>query len=278
MAALCRGEALPRPVEIMQNKSEIAKELKRAMEFYQELGFMYLPVKIEQKYISAEVQKKGSTEARMRGSAEIQKRESAEAEKRESEEGKVFTSELPDFRTSALKALRDEIGDCQRCKLCKNRKNIVFGEGLSEAKIMFIGEGPGRDEDIQARPFVGEAGKLLTNLIVKLGLKREEVYIANIVKCRPPNNREPEEDEVTVCRTFVERQIEIIKPKVIVSLGKVATHALLKIKTPISKVRGNFLDYRGVLVMPTFHPAYLLRNKKDKWLTWNDMQKVLEKI
>jgi len=125
---------------------------------------------------------------------------------------------------------------------------------------------------------VGEAGKLLTSLIVKLGLKREEVYIANIVKCRPPNNREPEEDEIVMCRPFVERQIEIIKPKVIVSLGKVATHALLKVKTPISKIRGNFFDYRGISLMPTFHPAYLLRNKKDKWLTWNDMQKVLEKL
>lgn len=222
------------------------------MEFYQELGFTYLPVKIEQK----------------RGSAQARKRESVEVERRESEEGKE----------SALKALRDEIGDCQRCKLCKNRTNIVFGEGSSEAKIMFIGEGPGRDEDIQARPFVGEAGKLLGSLITKLGQKREEVYIANIVKCRPPNNREPEEDEILTCRPFVEKQIEIIKPGVIVSLGKVATHALLKIKTPISRVRGNFFDYHGIPLMPTFHPAYLLRNRKDKWLTWSDMQKVLEKI
>lgn len=244
------GFALPRPLKIMQNKSEIAKGLKRAMEFYQALGFTYLPAKLEQKCRSAEVRKRGS------------------------EEGKVLSLD----KESALKALRDEIGDCQRCKLCKNRKNIVFGEGLAGAKIIFIGEGPGRDEDIQARPFVGEAGKLLTSLIVKLGLKREEVYIANIVKCRPPNNREPEEDEITLCRPFVERQIEIIKPKVVVSLGKVATHALLKVKTPISKIRGNFLDYRGVPLMPTFHPAYLLRNKKDKWLTWDDMQKVLEKL
>lgn len=246
----------------MNNKTEIVEELKKAMEFYQELGFKYLPVKIEQKFIILEARKRGS----------------AEVEKRESENGRGMTSELPDFRTSALKSLRDEIGDCQRCKLCKNRKNIVFGEGQAEAKIMFIGEGPGRDEDIQARPFVGEAGKLLTSLIIKLGLKREEVYIANIVKCRPPNNREPEEDEIIMCRPFVERQIEIIKPKVIVSLGKVATHALLKVKTPISKIRGNFFDYRGIPLMPTFHPAYLLRNKKDKWLTWDDMQKVLEKL
>jgi len=256
----------------MQDKSEIAKELKKAMEFYQELGFKYLPVKIEQKCWNLLNAECGMRNAELK--SEIRNPKSGI----DNSELKTQNSKLKIDKDSALKALRDEIGDCQRCKLCKNRKNIVFGEGLAGAKIMFIGEGPGRDEDIQARPFVGEAGKLLTSLIVKLGLKREEVYIANIVKCRPPNNREPEADEIIMCSPFVERQIEIIKPGVIVTLGKVATHALLKVKTPISKIRGNFFDYRGIPLMPTFHPAYLLRNKKDKWLTWNDMQKVLEKI
>ncbi len=143
---------------------------------------------------------------------------------------------------------------------------------------MFIGEGPGKDEDIQARPFVGDAGKLLTKLIVKLGLKREEVYIANIVKCRPPFNRNPEEDEIAICKPFVEKQIEIIKPRIIVALGKISAHALLKINIPITKLRGNFFHYNDIPVMPTFHPAYLLRNPKDKWLTWEDMQKVLDKL
>lgn len=143
---------------------------------------------------------------------------------------------------------------------------------------MFIGEGPGREEDIQARPFVGDAGKLLTKMIVKLGLKREDVYIANIVKCRPPYNRNPENDEIAVCRAFVEKQIDIIKPKVIVCLGKISANALLKVNIPISKLRGNFFEFENIPVMPTFHPAYLLRNPKDKWLTWDDMQKVLEKI
>ncbi len=251
------------------------------MEFYQELGFTYLPVKIEQKDRSAKVQKCKSAEVRKCGS---QQYEELKSENRDPKSGidnselKTQNSKLKIDKESALKVLRDEIGDCQRCKLCKNRKNIVFGEGLSGAKIMFIGEGPGRDEDIQARPFVGEAGKLLASLITKLGQKREEVYIANIVKCRPPNNREPEEDEILACRPFVEKQIRIIQPRVIVSLGKVATHALLRIKTPISRVRGNFFDHHGIPLMPTFHPAYLLRNRKDKWLTWDDMQKVLEKI
>lgn len=249
----------------MKNKTEIIGELRRAMEFYRELGFNYLPVKIAPKYASAEVQKRESSEARKIGS------------------DRRIASRLSDVRASKLKQvslqeLREDIGDCTRCKLSGNRKNIVFGEGSPEAEVMFIGEGPGRDEDIQARPFVGEAGQLLTRMIEKMGLKREEVYIANIVKCRPPKNREPEEEEITTCRPFVERQIEIIRPKVIVCLGKVATQSLLRIRTPISKTRGSFLVYKNISVMPTFHPAYLLRNPRDKWLTWDDMQKVLEKL
>jgi len=249
-------------------RNEIAEGLRKAMEFYRELGFGYLPVK--------SVQKHGSGEARKRKSAEVQEPESVEIKKREmSGEPDQRITEL---KQAALRELREDIGDCTRCKLSRNRKNIVFGEGSPEAEVLFIGEGPGRDEDIQARPFVGEAGQLLTRMIEKMGLKRQEVYIANIVKCRPPNNREPEEDEIATCRPFVERQIEIIKPKVIVCLGKVATQSLLGMRTPISKLRGKFLDYKDIPVMPTFHPAYLLRNPKDKWLTWDDMKKVLEKL
>lgn len=181
-------------------------------------------------------------------------------------------------KVAEFKALREEIGDCKRCKLCKGRTHIVFGEGDPEAEIMFIGEGPGKDEDIQGRPFVGEAGQVLTNLIVKLGLKREDVYIGNIVKCRPPNNRTPEDDEITTCVVFIKRQIEIIQPKVIITLGNVATQTLLEIKTPITRIRGHFQDYEGIPVMPTFHPAYLLRNRQDKILVWNDALKVMKKI
>jgi DNA polymerase len=251
----------------MQKRNEITGGLRKAMEFYRELGFNYLPVKL----------------VRQLGSGEDKELRSAEARKRGSEGERNTTSEFPDFQTSglkeaALKELRKEIGDCTRCKLYKNRKNIVFGEGSPDAEVMFIGEGPGRDEDIQARPFVGEAGQLLTRMIEKMGLRRSEVYIANIVKCRPPNNREPEEEEITTCRPFVERQVEIIAPKVIVCLGKVSTQSLLRIKMPISKIRGKFLDYKNISVMPTFHPAYLLRNPRDKWLTWDDMQKVLERL
>jgi uracil-DNA glycosylase family 4 len=181
-----------------------------------------------------------------------------------------------------LLALRNEIGDCVRCRLSQKRNAIVFGEGNPGARIMFIGEGPGREEDVQGRPFVGDAGMLLTKLIEKMSignatLKREDVYIANIVKCRPPMNRDPEEDEISTCRKFVERQIEIIRPEVIVTLGRIALQTLLgRQELKITSVRGTFFDYKGIPVMPTFHPAYLLRNPKDKWLTWSDAQKVME--
>lgn len=186
-------------------------------------------------------------------------------------------------RESALKSLRDLIGDCTRCKLSKGRTKIVFGDGSANARIMFIGEGPGKEEDLQGRPFVGDAGQLLTRLIEKMGLKREDVYIANIVKCRPPMNRDPQEDEIATCFPFLEKQIEIIAPRVIVSLGKIAAYVLLGISDPISKffitrIRGSFSDYKGIPVMPTFHPAYLLRNPRDKWLTWEDAQAVLKKL
>ena len=246
----------------MYSKSEIIKELKKAMEFYNELGFEYLPVKrADMMNIIAGTTLNYKLDP-------FDSRLQAERE----------TDDYSPDKEVLLENLRNEIGDCIRGKLAKGRKNVVFGEGNADADLMFIGEGPGRDEDIQARPFVGDAGKLLTNLIVKLGLKREGVYIANIVKCRPPYNRNPEEDEITTCMPFVERQIEIIKPKVIVCLGKISAQAILGSKIPISKLRGNFFNYNDIAVMPTFHPAYLLRNPKDKWLTWDDMKKVLEKL
>ncbi|MBI4848455.1 MAG: uracil-DNA glycosylase [Nitrospirae bacterium] len=250
----------------------ILKKIKKSIEFYEELGFKYLPVRLAQKSKSTKVQKYKSEEVQ-ESSSEILNPESGI----NSPELRPQVSGHGD-KVSALKELREEIGDCQRCKLCQKRTNIVFGEGSPDAKLMFIGEGPGRDEDIQARPFVGEAGQLLTKMIGKMGLKRGEVYIANIVKCRPPNNREPEADEIATCRPFVEKQIEIIKPEVIVSLGKVSSHALLNLKTPISRLRGTFSERNNIPLMPTFHPAYLLRNPKDKWLTWDDMKKVLEKL
>jgi DNA polymerase len=184
----------------------------------------------------------------------------------------------PVEKAMGLEKTRQEIGDCTRCGLSKGRKNIVFGEGNPAAELMFIGEGPGREEDLEGRPFVGDAGKLLDRLINRMGFEREEVYIANVVKCRPPMNRDPRDDEMATCLPFLGMQIRIISPRVIMTLGRVAAQALLEIKTPISRLRGRFIDLGGIPLMPTFHPAYLLRNPRDKMLVWADALKVLDKL
>ncbi|HEX9020261.1 MAG TPA: uracil-DNA glycosylase [Nitrospirota bacterium] len=181
--------------------------------------------------------------------------------------------------SGGLDAVREEIGACTRCKLCKGRKNLVFGEGASDAVLVFVGEGPGQEEDQQGRPFVGAAGQLLTDIIVKgMKLRREDVYICNIVKCRPPDNRNPEQDEVEACEPFLVKQLAAIKPKMIVALGNVAAKTLLKTTEGITALRGKWKTYQGIPLMPTFHPAYLLRNPSDKRLVWEDIKKVIEKL
>jgi DNA polymerase len=184
------------------------------------------------------------------------------------------------LKEEALKGLKDEIGDCKRCSLSEKRTKLVFGDGNPDAELMFIGEAPGLDEDIQGIPFVGKAGTLLTRLIERMGFSRDKndqnvVYIANVVKCRPPDNRDPLEDEIDACLPFLISQIEIVRPKVIMTLGAVATRALLGPVGSISRVRGRVFRYKGIPLVPTFHPSYLLRNPKDKWLTWSDAQVVL---
>lgn len=182
-------------------------------------------------------------------------------------------------RAATLEELRAELGDCQRCKLCTGRTHIVFGVGNPKAALMFVGEGPGRDEDLQAEPFVGRAGQLLTEIIIKgMKMRREDVYIANVIKCRPPQNRNPEPDEIATCQPFLLRQIELIQPKVMVALGTFAAHTLLGIKTPISRLRGHWHDFQGIKLMPTLHPAYLLRNPADKRLVWEDIKMVLREL
>jgi uracil-DNA glycosylase family 4 len=175
----------------------------------------------------------------------------------------------------ALAAVRADIGDCTRCKLhTLGRSQIVFGVGNPDADLMFVGEAPGADEDVQGIPFVGRAGQLLTKIIEAIDLKREDVYIANVIKCRPPQNRNPEPDEVETCEPFLFQQIDIIKPKVIVALGKFAAQALLRTLDPISRLRGRVYHYRGAKLIPTFHPAYLLRNPSSKREVWEDMKLV----
>jgi uracil-DNA glycosylase family 4 len=175
----------------------------------------------------------------------------------------------------ALSTIRTDLGDCTRCKLhALGRKQIVFGVGKADADLMFVGEAPGGDEDIQGIPFVGRAGQLLTKIIEAIGLTRDDVYIANVIKCRPPQNRNPEPDEVETCEPFLFQQIDAIKPKVIVALGTFAARALLRTLDPISRLRGRVFEYRGAKLIPTFHPAYLLRNPSSKREVWEDMKLV----
>ena len=186
---------------------------------------------------------------------------------------KVSPKKLP-----LLQSVIDELGDCTRCKLHRTRTNIVFGVGNPEARLMFVGEGPGEDEDLQGLPFVGKAGQLLTKMIEAMGLRREDVYICNTVKCRPPNNRNPEPDELNACEPFLKGQLGAVKPEVIVTLGKFAAQSLLRDSTPITRLRGHWREYEGIPVMATFHPAYLLRSPGEKGKVWEDLKQVMKKL
>lgn len=185
----------------------------------------------------------------------------------------------PAADTAAWSELRTTALACTKCRaLAHSRHHVVFGAGDQWAELLFIGEAPGRDEDLKGEPFVGRAGELLTKIIQAMGLQRHEVYIANVLKCRPPENRVPEPEEVSNCRPYLERQIELIQPKVIVALGATALRALLDVHLGITKMRGTWYTYRGIPIMPTFHPAYLLRNPAAKREVWQDMQAVVKKL
>ncbi len=185
--------------------------------------------------------------------------------------------EAPDA-TAALRLIRDDLGECTRCGLCSKRTNIVFGVGDPNARLVFVGEGPGADEDLKGEPFVGRAGQLLTKIIESMGMERREVYIANVVKCRPPENRTPLPDEVATCSPFLFQQILAIRPRVIVCLGTPATQTVLGTRDTITRLRGTFHELGGMRVMPTFHPAYLLRNPAAKREVWDDMKKVMAEL
>jgi uracil-DNA glycosylase family 4 len=205
-----------------------------------------------------------------RAESESPKSQSPESK---SPESKVQSPEPGIFES--LAAIRGDIGDCVRCKLCTlGRKQIVFGVGNPNADLMFVGEAPGRDEDIQGIPFIGRAGQKLTQIIEAIGLTRDDVYIANVIKCRPPENRNPEPDEVEQCEPFLFRQVDTIRPKVIVALGTFAAKSLLKSNESISRLRGRVFEYRGAKLVPTFHPAFLLRNPSCRREVWEDMKKV----
>lgn len=179
-------------------------------------------------------------------------------------------------RRSSIEDFKKEVINCRKCSLAKTRKNVVFGAGSLKANLIFVGEAPGGDEDIKGMPFVGKAGMLLTKIIEAMGLKREDVFICNILKCRPPQNRNPLPEEISLCIEYLYRQIDYIKPNIICGLGKFASQTLLNTEVPITKLRGNWHEFRGIKFMPTFHPAYLLRNPRDKKLAWQDMQKIMK--
>lgn len=177
-----------------------------------------------------------------------------------------------------LEAIRAELGDCQRCGLAASRTKLVYGVGNPNARLVLVGEAPGREEDRKGEPFVGEAGRLLDRILLAMGMQREEVYICNVLKCRPPDNRDPQPEEVAACEAFLIRQIAAIKPQVIIGLGRFAVHSLLKSKVPISRIRGEWQTYQGIPLMPTYHPAYLLRNPEGKRDVWEDMKEVMRRL
>jgi DNA polymerase len=194
-----------------------------------------------------------------------------------------FAPALPEAAVAdpaeALRIIREDLGDCTRCPLHKQgRKQIVFGVGDPRAQLMFVGEGPGADEDEQGEPFVGRAGQLLNKMIEAMGLRREQVYIANVVKCRPPGNRTPEREECDTCSPFLLRQIAAIQPKVVVALGAVAARTLLGLNEPMARLRGRWFDFRGIRLAVTYHPAYLLRDPRQKGEAWKDLQMVMEEM
>lgn len=179
-------------------------------------------------------------------------------------------------RSETLQDIRLDLGDCQRCRLARGRTHIVFGSGSFKAKLIFVGEGPGFEEDQQGEPFVGPAGQLLSKIIAAINLQRTQVYICNVVKCRPPQNRNPQPDEINTCLPFLERQIAAIRPDFICALGTIAAQTLLNTAEPISKLRGHFHNYRGIKMLPTYHPAYLLRNPDKKREVWEDMKLLMK--
>lgn len=265
----------------------IHKELRSWLEREVELGLEELPPAVAQRASRSVDRPRTSSETAtakpsIAAGAEARRVPAARAAENRPSGSSTLSDVLVEpaiVAASTLDQLRDVLGDCQRCKLCKGRKNIVYGVGNPNARLMFVGEGPGEDEDLRGEPFVGKAGVLLDRIITSgMGIRRDDVYIANVVKCRPPNNRNPEPDEIVACEPFLRRQVEIVRPEVIVSLGNFATQALLGDRTPISRRRGNWHEVLATALMPTFHPAYLLRNPSDKKLVWHDIQLVMERL
>lgn len=253
----------------MKEIRELLQELRDSLEIQKELGVDRIPSTREIAEPSDEINIKSETVT-----------DSQLTQKKDQKKEPAYQPDLAESgEKETLEEIRHDLGECTRCKLHEGRTNIVFGEGNPQARIVFVGEGPGRDEDQQGRPFVGRAGKLLTRIINAMGLKRSDVYICNVVKCRPPNNRNPEPDEVAACEPFLLRQIRSIQPEVIICLGSVATSLLLKTKNVrMGNLRGQFHQYGNSKLMITYHPAALLRNPNFKKPVWEDMKIVMKEL
>jgi uracil-DNA glycosylase len=255
----------------MSERRAIADQIARHLEFYRDLGVRW----VARGKSADSAAGAGAT----RNAAAVSGGAAAAVPSLPSAVSRAFASTLSMFDAisqmdETLEQIREDLGDCRRCKLAPARRNIVFGSGNPHAELMFVGEAPGADEDEQGLPFVGRAGQLLTKIIEAIEMRREDVYICNILKCRPPGNRNPESDEIASCEPFLLRQIAAIRPKVICALGTFGAQTLLRTKEPISRLRGQFIDYRGARLMATFHPAYLLRNPGEKRKVWEDVQKI----
>ena len=285
--------------EIIEEISDIARQLEEQLKFYREIGVTDIggaarsskqaPGAVSEAVANTKSQQPAETQT-ARAQVQTHNEESMPKKKEQVQQaglfGDISTDEgekpasksvalpLLHSQDASLEAIREDIGECTRCKLHEHRTKIVYGEGNPKAKLVFVGEGPGADEDATGRPFVGRAGQLLDKIIAAIGLKRDDVYIANVVKCRPPGNRTPERDEVATCEQFLFRQLAFIQPKIIVALGSPAFQCLLRTKETITRARGNWRDWNGIKVMPTFHPAYLLRSPEKKREAWDDMKKV----
>jgi uracil-DNA glycosylase family 4 len=252
------------------SKKQIGQELLCHLELYRELG-----VRVGSNSSSPKIRRPKNAKQEPQATAKPEARETTAAESEVKGIAVVPSMfDAPAFSNESLEEIRAELGDCQRCKLAPMRHLIVFGAGNPKAELMFVGEAPGSDEDQQGLPFVGRAGQLLTKIIQAMGMAREEVYICNILKCRPPENRNPEPDEIALCEPFLFRQIAAVKPRVICALGAFGAQTLLRTKEAISRLRGNFYDFRGAQLMATYHPAYLLRNPNEKRKVWEDVQKI----
>jgi DNA polymerase len=249
--------------------------LRDHLDYFQELGVEGLH---PEPLWRARAESRGRSSASAEAAADKSDRPAVKVAPTEQEPAVIPVAAVRAGDADTLAIIKADIGpDCSRCKLhTLGRKQVVFGVGNPDADLMFVGEAPGADEDIQGEPFVGRAGQLLTKIIEAINLRREDVYIANVIKCRPPQNRNPEPDEVAQCEPFLFRQIDVIKPKVIVALGKFAAQCLLKTTDPITRIRGREYRYRDAILMPTYHPAYLLRNPSSKRDVWEDMKRVRE--